>query len=559
MRNKAKSKFMILMLVAAMFMSSFFANFSLSNAKADSSDITDVNGDKITVSDFGDDVVYQGVTNGSVRYKVELGGKVEFPTITVNGTKLTMNTDNYVVTDSNNKVLTTEIVTENVERPYFVATQRGGYYKMAIKDVTTDGKVVTVVNNIRIDVEAKDYSIVSPSNSEYVIPSQIPANWTATSGNKLKIAVPTVFEGKEEVTDLASAGYSLVVEIKKPDGSAQELTKAAAGTYYEYDIPATVGMYRIVYKLTSTSANAGNVTLYSRSTEFEVVKALDVKTIKIKGDANSSRPTTAEVGKEITLPSYTYYNDTNDKEIKAYTDIKITCHTADGPVDYSKYVKDFKFTPLHKGVYQVTYTAKIGLFTTSDYACEKKITTFALEDVDCTTEPEVRTSYGYEFYTEGPDKGLISRIYTSFDYLNVTGETDTVSDFKDVEYVRASESGLIEKVVYTVTTNGVKEATSVEYTDLLKDNVVFNNYSVQRYIDTIVDDALVDTLSVAELETHAVEGSSVRRISYPEPAGDVRRRRQCCRRSRRMLSGRCGTHPRTAQSRARHPLSYIRW
>ena len=369
---------------------------------------------------------------------------------------------------------------------------------MAIKDVTTDGKVVTVVNNIRIDVESQDYSIVSPSNSKYVIPAQIPANWTETSGNKLKIAVPTVYEGKKELTDPSTEGYSLVVEIKKPDGTTQELTKDASGEYYEFSIPATVGMYRIVYKLTSTSVNVGNVTLYSRSTEFEVVKSLDVKTIKIKGDANSTEPKTAEIGKPVTLPSYKYYNDTNDKEIKAYTDIKITCYTKDGPtIDYSKYVEDYKFTPLHKGNYQVEYTAKIDLFSTSEYKCEKVINSFVIQDVTSTVEPEIRTSYGYEFNEEGKDKGLISKIYTSFDYL----QGESVADYKQVTYSRSLETNLIEKITYKVVENGVEKET-VEYTDLLTADLTFNNYSVQRYIDSIVDDALVDTLSVAELETY---------------------------------------------------------
>ena len=291
-----------------------------------------------------------------------------------NPTGVALNTK---VVDPSGRTLTASEILNDGTDDYFVPKMKG-YYSVSFETDSGDTQVTTASNTLKIYVAGEDYSITLPSNSKYVIPATIPVSTT----NNLKIPAPTVsLDGEDmELADMIqTGGEGLQVYVLNKDGSGD--TSAITGQtdtdgeyYYEWT-PSTAGIYEIVYKYVD-----GTVQDYTTQ-RFVVSESYDSSDIELNFSYASSRPTTATLGEETTLPKINIVDDNTGNSIAGYTSILVE-HVATGTM--FEVSDDYKFTTTLAGKYRVTYQAKI------DYFGKTSTThTFLLEDVKDTVAPSV--------------------------------------------------------------------------------------------------------------------------------------------------------------------------
>lgn len=510
MKSKLRSKFLMLVLVLAIVLASFFSGFSYNAVVLASSTAKNVYGNTIQIYGFGENVSY----NGSV-YRVNLGEKVYFPTIKYwDGTNFELaNNENLTVTVSNPRNQNV-IWLGDAGSEYFIADDKGSYYSVEVI-YHQDDHISTVVKDIKIFVDSQDFSIVLPNNSEYVIPAKIPANWTATSGNQLKVPVPNIYLGENEFEISDGSEYELVVSYKINSGVKTQLNKDANDEFYPITIAETTGLYTIYFEVVK-----GSSVLASLTKTFNVAANVKPEDIKLSGEANSTYPTSGVAGKLITLPSFSVYdaNKSTTADVASYIDIEVTCITntleADGKTyvqyDYSSKLDNFKFTPIHKGDYHVIYYAIIPLYEYTsngeEIKCRTKIADFTIKDVTdlgIGATPTVVPTYGYEYLTLENQSKFVNKVYTSFDYFTDTDENN--DDYYKLQYTFQENSNLITSVIVTEyvdnTSIGVKEEYTLNNTNLPVESEVENHFIVQKMIDKLIENTEADIPSVVELQS----------------------------------------------------------
>ena len=363
------------------------------SVRADYTNETNMFGDLITVSNL------EGTG--------KVGQTINLPSVTAsNGAALKvtiLDPRGYKIVDMG------DIATVNSITP----TQKG-YYTVRYYAVNAD-KVTTATEELKILVEGDEFSISLPKNSQHVIPATVRTN------TEIKIPLPTVKQGEKELseTDLTSPvnpsdnGLKVTVVNKDNASSATALNYNATSKTYSYT-PTQAGVYEIIYRY----YNSGTVQDY-KTDSFVVKDNFDTSKMKLNFSYKSSVPTTATLGKKVTLPEIKVVdkNGTTD-ELEAYVEITVKHLNADGTTT-DVAVNDYSFVPTEKGNYRVTYKASIPL-----YGVSSETSSFIIENVKDNERPTVNAVNQYTYETvEG--KTTIKTVYKD---VNLNGSYDDSVD-----------------------------------------------------------------------------------------------------------------------------------
>lgn len=325
----------------------------------------------------------------TVNKTVEKGDTVTLPTAKINGT---VDAKVVVTKGVGARKQTIEVVDNK-----FVASEEG-YYDIKFVDPATD--TVVSSDTMRIFVKAGSAVISLPTNSPEVIPAIVPA------GISVRIPLPTVkVDGKEVTgTDLTSH-----LTVKVNGGEALTL-----GTDNVYTFATTEDVdktYEIEYAFDNGKATT-KLTQRFQGRKNYVAK----DEVKLKFDYKGTRPTTAALGEEVTLPQVDVTNSAkkgSNEVTSAYIEIKVK--NEETGTEYT--VKDYKFTPVEKGKYSVTYTAKIKLF--GDEVSSDSHMWF-IEKVEDKTAPMPMAVDDYKL----DENGVVTNIGGNYTYT-VDGENVT--------------------------------------------------------------------------------------------------------------------------------------
>lgn len=345
---------------------------------ADASTITNVVGDLVEISNYE--------STGSLGENVYLPDATAFDDLG-NPTGVALNVK---VVDPSGRTLTNAEILNDANGDYFVPKMKG-YYSVSFETAAGETQVTTASNTLKIYIAGQDYAISLPENSKYVIPATIPVSTT----NALKIQAPSVsLDGEElEMDELIQAGgEGLQVFVLNKDGSGDTTALSsgaldADGNYVYSWMPETAGIYEIVYKYVD-----GTVQDYTTQ-RFVVSESYDASEIDLSFSYASSRPSTATLGTETTLPEINIVDDNTGNSIEGYTSILVE-HVATGTV--FEVSDDYKFVPTLAGTYRVTYQAQIDYF-----GVESNTHSFLIEQVKDTTAPSVLPVNNYTVDANG--------------------------------------------------------------------------------------------------------------------------------------------------------------
>ncbi|MBR2468257.1 MAG: hypothetical protein IKB42_04375 [Clostridia bacterium] len=301
-------------------------------------------------------------------------------------------------------------VTVNASRQ-FTPTLKG-YYTVKYS-VETAGQITTATEDLRILVQGDEYAISLPTNSKYVIPATVKTN------TELSIPLPTVTENGEELSATEVASHIKVSVANLDNASTKkefDVTKTddydATNKVFKYK-PTQAGVYEIVYRYVDAN---GTVQDY-KTDKFTVKNNFSTDDMALSFSYKSTKPTTAVMGNETTLPQIKVFDKNNASvELEAYVTITVK-NVASGKT-YE--VKDYKFTPMEKGAYEVTYKAEIPV-----YGKSTGTNTFRIENVKDNVSPEVFVSNAY---TKTTANGVttIDKVYRDNDKNGEFGTGDVV-------------------------------------------------------------------------------------------------------------------------------------
>lgn len=416
-RNLKKTKnnllFSLILVLAFLLtpVSSIFMNTNF--VSASTADYTDMKGNEITLKgyessvEFGEEYYLPTLTgytfggsNASLVYEVKAP----------NGSELT--TSNSKVYQSTNA--------DHTNKWCFVAEMKGSYTLNVYAQVDdgTNKTIKTIAKGLNVSVNSTTYSIELPTNAKDVIPAKI------AKTHDLIIPAPEVLDANGDV----ATGGTLKVQVVEADGTAVVLTSTTNNgyTYYKYENTSekTGSNFQVIYSY----LNSNSIILARETQSFEVVDSASfADDLDLAISFLTSKPTTAELGKEVTLPTAKVIdkNSGSTNAISAYVEIKVTHRTtnADGEyvnTDYTSNLDGYKFTPLLAGDYVVTYQAKIGLFGAET---KSEIYTFTIADVKDTTDP---TPIPVKEYELDATTGKITSINGT-----AIGASDTEEDILD--------------------------------------------------------------------------------------------------------------------------------
>lgn len=286
---------------------------------------------------------------------------------------------------------------------YFEADYQG-YYDVTIS-LKKDNRVTTTLETLSVFVEAREATIVLPTNSEYVIPAKMPKNQIG-----LKIPAPSIsYEEEnskgdiEEKTEHASAlaAGQMRVYLVNPLNEEIDLTLDSTNTdttKHFYSVDSTkldkVGTYEIVYEYKD-----GDTVISRLESAFQVVDDYDTSAIKLKLSLQSSMPSTGNVCSDISIPKVKVVdtNVSSSDAVDAY--VKVTVKNMNDPSEVIEVnYEDFTFKPTKDGKYTVTYQAFISLFGVE---CKTSELTQGPITVTDNEAPKLIPTYDYEFDTDG--------------------------------------------------------------------------------------------------------------------------------------------------------------
>ena len=407
--TKSNSKIMIsLFVVLAMILSPITSLFS--NAVFAANDDTNVIGEQLKIVGYEETVdfneeYYLPTVNGHTYGDAAANG-ITYEVIR-NVPRKTLENTNGESGDAKYQGIYRSETTGN---PWCFKANAKGSYTLNIY-IGEEDQVQTLAKSLNISVNAGEYSIKLPTNSEHVIPATIPASITS-----INIPRPTVLEDGEEV---AEGDYSnLQVRVNDSEPLSYDPAKKA----YVYS-NMTAGKYQITY-----SYQVGGSVVARTTRSFNVVsnESYKLEDLKLNVAFTSAKPETATLGVEVKLPSV-HAVDQNGDSIEAFIDVKVTHISGETKTDCSSEVKDFKFTPKLAGTYSVTYQAKIALFGET-YVSDPAKAEFTIANVKDNQKP---TSLAVKDYTltEGKitavDGVAVPQNATEDDILEMLGDEST--------------------------------------------------------------------------------------------------------------------------------------
>ena len=275
---------------------------------------------------------------------------------------------------------------------------RSGTYTLKYNILKGD-KVVTTTDTMKFEVHSSNYEIVMPENSKYVILD------TVKTGTTVRIPAPELKKDGEVDADK----NNLKVFVTGENNQTHQLTRTVVQDgedYFAFEVPSA-GVYEIEYKYEDAGANQ-----VTKSQRFVAKDDFDYSRIKLSMSYASTRPTSAKVGNEVTLPKVNVV-DTNSgsSAINAYVDIKVyyrgtnsTATPVEVPVD------GYTFVPTMVGNYSVTYQARISYFDAQgEHKIETVTSQFEISDVKDSEAPTPKVVNSYKV-----EDGKVTQVATGY-------------------------------------------------------------------------------------------------------------------------------------------------
>lgn len=404
--TKSNSKIMIsLFVVLAMILSPITSMFSNFVHAADEE--TNVLGAELKIVGYEETVdfneeYYLPTVNGHSYGDAETNG-ITYEVI--------QNVPKKVLSEDNDEIYQSTVA-EHAGDWCFKATAKGTY-TLNIYVGDNDENIKTLAKSLNVKVNAGEYSISLPTNSEHVIPSKIPAII-----DSINIPRPVIKEDGEEIEEADYAN----LEVSISNGTTSSVLAYQTVTGFEEKAYVKQGLTAGKYQITYSYKVGGSVV--ARTTRsFEVVSADSYKLddLKLNVQFDSAKPETAILGLEFKLPS-AHAVDQNGDAIDAHIDIKVVNVTSN--TDCSDQVKDFKFTPKLAGTYSVTYQAKIALFGET-YVSDPAKAEFTIANVKDSQNPDSLAVKNYTV-TDGKitavDGTAVANDATEADILEMLGD-----------------------------------------------------------------------------------------------------------------------------------------
>lgn len=251
--------------------------------------------------------------------------------------------------------------------PTMVGDYRVVYYMVSGEnEYTLSEKVIKVTKS--------GYYFEFPENTQNIIPSEM----GLTISDKIRdqgfdgtitLPMPEVYSSK---TKDKVDGAVVSISVQKPTGSTAEIS---ADNKFKPDV---VGEYIFTY----TYEIAGGTVAAQKQYSLNVNNDYNNE-YTLNYSFNSSKPTTAVLGVETTLPTVSGTNKETGDSVDVYYTISIT---KDG-ADKSSMLSGNVFTPTEKGDYTVKYTIK------NVFGTEAESFSFTIKDVKDSKDPVVY--YGY--------------------------------------------------------------------------------------------------------------------------------------------------------------------
>lgn len=317
------------------------------------------------------------------------------------------------------------------------------------------------------------------------------------------LPVPTVLNADGEVIENAEVS----VEITDPAGAKTNVTNAqlTAQNGYTLDISKN-GDYYITYKY----VNSHNTLAYKTFT-VEGKESYDESNIQLTHTFNSEKPTSINLGSEVTLPSVTLKNkNASDAKVSAYYDIKVV--HVESNQEYT--VTDHKFVPKQQGQYRVTYTINDFFGSKIEGTNGTNTVTFTIDKCTDTTAPQ-------------------PMVVTAYTQTAVTGQENVVR--VAVDSLQNAETSIISKVyldsnatvtfpaIFATDDNEVKR--DGEYYQFNKNNVTLTRRIVDENGSTVKSwsssEAGVDAFGTVE-HTFTEAGSYKIQYTARDSAGNSR-------------------------------------
>lgn len=288
----------------------------------------------------------------------------------------------------------------NTDEPTFTPAISGTY--VATYAVTANGITTKTDFNIEIAYVSADVTLSLPANSAEIVPSKVSPTKSDGSATTIKFPTAILEDSEGKIVDAQAAG--ITVSILTPtvnnadvvvDWDAAEKTLTIDKAHLSQDGDSAV--YKVKYE-----AKKGNKIVASKILEITAEYGYEAPSYKYS--YSDSKPTTADIGVEKTLPGVEATTDSGEK-VSVYYEIKVkhgnvTYDVADTNQKVLKKNEkgQYIFTANDEGKFVVEYTVKD--FTGK--APTTQSTSYTISDVKDRTAPKPLVTLPYQI-TEIPE------------------------------------------------------------------------------------------------------------------------------------------------------------
>lgn len=247
-----------------------------------------------------------------------------------------------------------------------------GKYTVVFTDSTDSTNSVELVVDVKGSTDGA--SIKFADNDIKILPSVVnPAIGT------LNLPEPTVVDKDGETIENATIEVSV-----KFDGQAVTVANNAFAFVKDGDVYKD-GTYKITYKY-----KVGNSVLATKTVTVEAKSSIaynNEEEYKLGYDFDTTKPTSAEIGKETKLPSVTGKNTVTGDKVEVYYNVTATVTVDNQTTDASSMIEfkdgNFYFTPVKDGNYTIKYQVKDVYGNIANPTSNE----FEIKDVKDTTSP----------------------------------------------------------------------------------------------------------------------------------------------------------------------------
>src|SRR5574344_303873 len=456
-------------------------------------------------------------------------------------------------------------VTEGTDAYTFTPKKQGNY---PVQYTATKTGLATTKSKIyTIKIAGSTSTISFDTNTAFILPETIGKDTT------LVLPYPYFSEsGGEKDDKVATTDSNVKIKVMAPTSPKTEVTLGnvtIGGTKYSTFTPVkdtdgnvVYGTYAIYY-----TYNDGTVSL-SKSYKVSVSSNYSVENQDITFTWSGSLPTSAVLGKEVTLPTpVTVDKNKSSASVKTYTKIEVVYHNGETTKDYTV-SDDFKFTPMDEAKSGSYYSIKYKIYTleqlnlsaddgkTFDEALANATKflerTYTLSNVTDSVAPTPQVVNAYELNEDGtisdtvattlkdanvsyliPSKArtgvevTIPAIYAVDNYSayqNLTFERAVIDEDKNYTYLNGTSTAeAVDSTKYTIKKAEKNKDVLIKfkkkgtYTIRYRATDASNNTSESSY-NIVITDTLADTvapyITMPTIQSTATEGDTV---SFSKP------------------------------------------